>query len=133
MNSINVTIINPGFMSVFIGTALSCLLIGVRALFTWNRGGAKLLFAASLVYLMGTFGVTLIFNVPLNKRASKGKHRWEFCLEEGWARGDAQKGVADGAGEVVAFVAAPREKKVSDGKAASVDGQADGVALAEVG
>jgi uncharacterized membrane protein len=68
MNSINVTVINPGFMSVFMGTALLCLLIGVRALFTWNQGGAKLLFAASLVYLMGAFGVTIIFNVPLNKR-----------------------------------------------------------------
>jgi uncharacterized membrane protein len=68
MNSINVTVINPGFMSVFMGTALLCLIIGVRALFTWNQGGAKLIFAASLVYLMGTFGVTLIFNVPLNHR-----------------------------------------------------------------
>ncbi|HTF63939.1 MAG TPA: hypothetical protein VK638_14740, partial [Edaphobacter sp.] len=46
MNSINVTVINPGFMSVFMGTALLSLLIGVRALFTWNQGGAKLIFTA---------------------------------------------------------------------------------------
>jgi hypothetical protein len=63
----------------------------------------------------------------------KDKQRWEFFLEEGWARGDAQKSVADGTCKVVAFVPAPGEEKVGDRKAAGVDGQADGVAFAEVG
>jgi len=68
MNSISVTVINPGFMSVFIGTALLCLINGVRSLFTWHQGGSKFILAASLVYLIGTFAVTIFFNVPLNNR-----------------------------------------------------------------
>lgn len=68
MNSINVTVINPGFMTVFAGTALLSLLIGIRSLFMWNQGGAKLALVASIVYLMGTFGVTVVFNVPLNNK-----------------------------------------------------------------
>jgi len=68
MNSINVTVINPSFMSAFLGTGLLCLVVGVRALFLWNQGGAKLVLVASLVYLVGSFGVTLVFNVPLNNK-----------------------------------------------------------------
>lgn len=68
MNSISVTVINPSFMSVFLGTALLCLATGVRSLFIWNQGGAKVILVASLMYLIGTFAVTMFFNVPLNDR-----------------------------------------------------------------
>jgi uncharacterized membrane protein len=68
MNSINVTVINPIFMSVFGGTGLLCLLLGVWSLFGWNQGGAKLVLVASLVYLVGCFGTTVVFNVPLNNK-----------------------------------------------------------------
>src|SRR5215510_6262323 len=66
MNSINITVINPGFMIAFVGTAVLCLAVGVRSAFTWNDGGAGLIFLASLVYLLGCFGVTMLLNVPLN-------------------------------------------------------------------
>jgi uncharacterized membrane protein len=67
MNSINVTVINPSFMSAFLGTGILCLVVGVRSLFLWNQG-AKLVIVASLLYLVGSFGVTLVFNVPLNNK-----------------------------------------------------------------
>jgi uncharacterized membrane protein len=68
MNSINLTVINPSFMSAFVGTGLLCLVVGVRSLFLWNQGAAKLVMVASLMYLVGSFGVTLVFNVPLNNQ-----------------------------------------------------------------
>ena len=62
MNAINVTVINPVFMGVFLGTGAVCLALAAAAL--W--GGAPLLLTASLVYALGAVGVTLAFNVPLN-------------------------------------------------------------------
>ena len=39
MNSINVTVINPGFMTAFVGTGVLCLVVGVRSSFSWNHCG----------------------------------------------------------------------------------------------
>lgn len=71
MNSISVTVIHPGFMSAFAGTALLCLLLSVGSFVGWGQDGARLALIGSLVYLIGTFGVTVIFNVPLNDRLAK--------------------------------------------------------------
>ena len=68
MKGINVTVINPSFMTVFMGTGGLCLLVGVESLFTWNQAGAKLALVASLVYLVGCFGTTVVSNVPLNNQ-----------------------------------------------------------------
>jgi len=66
MQSINIVVINPIFMGVFVGTAALCLASGVLALGRWQQPGAGLLLAGSLLYLVGTFGVTIAGNVPLN-------------------------------------------------------------------
>jgi uncharacterized membrane protein len=42
--------------------------LGGPALYGWDSPANRLLFAASAVYLLGCFGVTLAFNVPLNNR-----------------------------------------------------------------
>ncbi|QRM55933.1 anthrone oxygenase family protein [Sinorhizobium sp. BG8] len=65
MNAINVVILNPWFLAVFMGTALlSVALIVLAAM----HGGSALWFAAAagIFYLAGTIGVTMVFNVPLN-------------------------------------------------------------------
>ena len=72
MNSINVTVITPSFMALFIGTTLLGLLLGGGSLFWWNHPAAKLVLAASLLYVIGCFGVTMAFNVPLNNRLAAG-------------------------------------------------------------
>jgi len=72
MNSINVTVITPSFMILFIGTALLGLLLGGGSLFWWSHPGAKLVLAASLLYVIGCFGVTMMFNVSLNNRLAAG-------------------------------------------------------------
>ncbi len=65
MQSINITVINGTFFAVFFGTALLCLaiialgLMGFGSLSKWTMISAG-------IYLIGTIGVTMILNVPLN-------------------------------------------------------------------
>ena len=66
MNAINVVIVNPVFLTVFMGTAALALLLGVRAALGWSQPGSGWLLSGGLLYLVGVFGVTVVFNVPLN-------------------------------------------------------------------
>jgi uncharacterized membrane protein len=66
MQSINVAVINPLFMAVFLGTAAACALLAVSSLLRWQSPGSGYLLAGSLLYLVGTFLVTMVFNVPRN-------------------------------------------------------------------
>jgi|SoiMetStandDraft_2_1073263.scaffolds.fasta_scaffold23798_3 uncharacterized membrane protein len=66
MQSINVAIINPVFLAVFLGTAVACLLVMIAALLRWHNPGAVYLLIGGALYLVGTFFVTLVFNVPKN-------------------------------------------------------------------
>lgn len=66
MQSINITVINPWFMTVFLGTSLVCLILIVSTFLKGQQPDAIYLLAGSLLYLIGSFGVTLVFNVPLN-------------------------------------------------------------------
>lgn len=66
MNAINVTVYTPSFMILFMATVLLCVLLAVWALFSIGSLDSQLVLAACFLYLAGCFGVTLIFNVPLN-------------------------------------------------------------------
>ncbi len=66
MQAINITVINPWFMTAFLGTAMASILLAVFSLLRWNQLGAAYLLIGSVLYLVGTFGVTMVFNVPLN-------------------------------------------------------------------
>jgi uncharacterized membrane protein len=66
MNSINVVVINPGFMLPFIGTALLCALLAAGACFWWPQVSGKLVLGAALLYLVGSFGLTMVMNQPMN-------------------------------------------------------------------
>lgn len=66
MQTINIVVINPGFLGVFVGTAVLCVLLAVAALLTWTGPAAIYLLAGSALYFAGTFLVTMLFNVPLN-------------------------------------------------------------------
>ncbi len=68
MQAINVVVINRSFMLAFFGTAILCCALLVAAYLRWNEGSGKLLLLGSLFYLVGTIGVTMAFNVPLNTR-----------------------------------------------------------------
>jgi uncharacterized membrane protein len=66
MQSINVVVINPWFMGALFATAAGCAVLAISSLFTWHKPGAVYLLAGSLLYLIGTILVTIVFNVPQN-------------------------------------------------------------------
>jgi uncharacterized membrane protein len=67
MQSINLVVINPWFLGVFVGTAAACVLALISSLSGWHEPGAAYLFVGSVRYLVGTFLVTAAFNQPKNK------------------------------------------------------------------
>lgn len=70
MQSINETILNPIFFTVFFGTALLSLVLAVLAVIGWGAGSGWRL-AGALLYLVGSIGITMRCNVPLNNRLAK--------------------------------------------------------------
>ncbi|MBE9102520.1 anthrone oxygenase family protein [Vacuolonema iberomarrocanum] len=66
MQSINITVINPWFMVAFFGPAAAGLLLTISTLRHWENPGAIYWIAGSLLYLIGTIGVTIAGNIPLN-------------------------------------------------------------------
>jgi uncharacterized membrane protein len=66
MQEINVAVINPWFMVPFVGTAAASALLIVAALLGWGNIDATFLLIGAALYLLGTFGVTMAFNVPRN-------------------------------------------------------------------
>ncbi|MCZ4410305.1 DUF1772 domain-containing protein [Cryomorphaceae bacterium 1068] len=65
MQSINRAILNPWFFAVFFGS-LIFLSIGSIYQFNTNKWVFGLILSASILYLIGTFGITAAGNVPLN-------------------------------------------------------------------
>jgi uncharacterized membrane protein len=66
MQSINIVVINPLFMAVFLGTGALCVVLAAASLFAWNNPGATYLLIGAIVYIAGSIAVTMFFNVPLN-------------------------------------------------------------------
>ena len=66
MQAINQTVINPWFLGVFFGTAGGCLVLAGMTLWEWPRSGGAYMIAGCVLYLVGTFLVTAVFNVPMN-------------------------------------------------------------------
>jgi uncharacterized membrane protein len=90
MQSINVAVLNLVFFAAFFGTALLCILLAIAALLGWSAPAAIYLFAGSLLYLVGTILVTMVYNVPRNNRlaavkadSAAGKSVWTEYLS-GW-------------------------------------------------
>ena len=66
MQSINIVVINPWFMIVFLGTVVTSLVLAVMSVMNWSHAGSGYLLAGCLLYIVGTFLVTMVLNVPLN-------------------------------------------------------------------
>jgi uncharacterized membrane protein len=69
MQSINRVILNPVFFFSFMGTFLLLPLSTYQHFGTGSR--FYLMLAAAAVYMIGTFGVTMLGNVPLNEALDK--------------------------------------------------------------
>ena len=68
MQSINVVVINRSFLGAFMGTAAISLGIAVAAVVGWGTEAAPWFLAGGVLYVVGTFLVTIAGNVPLNDR-----------------------------------------------------------------
>jgi uncharacterized membrane protein len=66
MQSINVAVINPGFMLALFGTALVALALAIGTYSRWGQPGQWLILIASVLYIVGSTGITMTCNVPLN-------------------------------------------------------------------
>lgn len=65
MQSINVVVINPLFLTVFLGTAVACVCAAIAA-FLRDAAGASFVLAGAVLYVVGTLLVTMRCNVPRN-------------------------------------------------------------------
>ena len=66
MNAINVTIVQSLFMPIFLGTTAASAALAVIGLLRWSEPGAMAMVTGGVLYVLGMFIVTMIFNVPLN-------------------------------------------------------------------
>lgn len=92
MQSINVTVLNPWFFAVFFGTGAGCIFLAIFALLNWSGPVAIHLAVGSMLYVVGSIVVTMVFNVPLNNALARADanhpdsvslwrhylHRWTF-------------------------------------------------------
>jgi uncharacterized membrane protein len=92
MQSINTTILNPLFFSLFFGTAIASLIVLIAALFASEHPGSFCASIGGALYLVGAIGVTMAFNVPLNNKlaasnpaAAEGDTVWRDYLVR-WTR-----------------------------------------------
>ena len=68
MQAINVVVLNRSFLGLFMGTAAVSLLAAVLAVSQWQPASSPWFLAGAACYLVGTFLVTGLGNVPLNKQ-----------------------------------------------------------------
>lgn len=92
MQRINVVILNPLFLGVFFGTALLSVASIGSAFLPWQSWRSILLLASGGLYLLASFGVTIVFNVPRNERlarvaaeSAQAATYWPVYLRE-WTR-----------------------------------------------
>ena len=90
MQRINEDILNPVFFVFFFGTPILCLLIIALTAFESAADGRPLLIAGAICYLAGPFGITVLFNVPLNNELTQAgpdeaNDAWPSYIER-WQR-----------------------------------------------
>ena len=89
MQEINVVVVRSGFMAVFLGTAVTSALLALFALLRWDDPRAIWWLAGAALYVLGTFVLTIVRNVPLNDRLAavdpaspEGADVWKLYLSD---------------------------------------------------
>jgi uncharacterized membrane protein len=113
MQSINVTILNGIFLSVFMGTAVLCLALSAGWFLGWVPSAGMFVLAGALLYLVGIIGVTMFVNVPMNDAlaavspdSSEGAALWKDYLVN-WTLWNHVRTIA-GIGALASFIVALR-------------------------
>mgnify|MGYP003638739869 CR=1 FL=1 len=84
MQHINVTIINPWFILLFFGTALTSLATVILAIRDWGTPAVALAFSGGVLYLVGCIVITMSCNVPLNNRLAAQTDPEAPALTQEW-------------------------------------------------
>jgi uncharacterized membrane protein len=71
MQSINVVVLTPAFMTALFGTALLCIAVAGVSLAHLGDADGRYALAGAVLYLVGTIGVTMAFNVSRNVALEK--------------------------------------------------------------
>ncbi len=122
MVTINERILNPTFLLLFMGTTLACAALAALTLLGHGAGGPFTLLGCAL-YIVGVFGVTAAFNVPMNDRlaatpaASPERTAYWATYLERWTRWNTVRSVLGVAGTTLlaAGVVAPTGTTSSHG------------------
>lgn len=109
MQRVNITVINPLFLGVFLGTAP---LLGVTTYFGRHSPQSfAWLLGAFLIYVAGSVGVTMAFNVPRNNKlasleanSAEAAAYWPVYVRE-WLTWNHVRCIASLAAAVVAMLA----------------------------
>ncbi|MGD9879157.1 MAG: DUF1772 domain-containing protein [Reyranella sp.] len=89
MNAINVDIVKSLFMPLYFGTTVTSGALAVVGLLRWGEPGSLRLLAGGVIFVVGMFVVTMLFNVPLNNAlaavdpaSSEGAAVWaRYCRD----------------------------------------------------
>lgn len=111
MQSINLVIVKPTFLIVFLGTGIACpvaLGLGWQQL---DKSALAWATAGGAVYVLGSIVVTVAFNVPLNNllaavdsESEEGAKMWEIYLVR-WVRWNHVRSIATIVSTVFSIVA----------------------------
>ncbi len=100
MQAINITVINPLFMTPLFGTGLASLVLVVWGLADLDEPYAGWLITAGAIYVIGDIATTVGYHVPRNDalarvdpESEEGARVWQTYLVE-WTRGNHARTVA---------------------------------------
>ncbi|MEH6724582.1 MAG: anthrone oxygenase family protein [Hyphomicrobiales bacterium] len=91
MQSINRAVFRWMFMALFLGMVPASLIISGYSVVNLGSPATALMLLAGLIYLIGCFGVTIVFNVPMNEAlagmdmsADATRHYWTRTYLPRW-------------------------------------------------
>ena len=89
MQEINIVVVRSGFIAVFFATAVTSAALAVFALMRWDDPRAVYWLAGAIFYVVGTFVLTIVCNVPLNDKlaavdpaSTEGASVWSSYLAD---------------------------------------------------
>lgn len=71
MNTINKIILRSLFMPLFFGSTVISVMLIIVALGQWDEEGSGMALISGMIYFLGMFMCTVVFNVPLNNRLAE--------------------------------------------------------------
>lgn len=111
MHAINRAAVTTAFMLVFAGAAVLCAMIAVVTFVVWPDERKTELLLGSALYLSGSFGLTLVANVPRNEALAalepgtpEAASYWPAYVRE-WTRWNHVRTLASAAASVIYVLA----------------------------